>query len=547
MRRSRDLRLSNAGPAALLAAVLAVPAALLVVFGARSLEDLYVTHMVAVGATMLIAGVAAVLLTRAGTRRGDVRAVTVGTAFAAMAALLLIHALATPEVFLDEEETGLLALAGGAALPVGAAILCLAAHPRLRGREGLGLLRRLQVVTVVWILFLGALGFADPSLVPSQPDAGGPAAIGTLVVTLGLFALIARRGWRTFSLTRRGADLWVCVGVGWLALALAAEMFCQPWSIGWWGGHALQTIGMLAIGIPVALDLRRDAPSHPLTGDLRGDELGRCEVAGEWVGGRIAAQIERDGDADREHADRLQRVTAPPAGGPDLAEHLGGHREGEPPNADADPEIGAAAGQRERAPAAARDQPEQAERHDQRGDRRAPTGVRLGRDKRRVGEPERAEEEDPGDHDDLQPPEQPEALAAAQARVRREAENGGADRQRGAAGERDEAGLVLVEEDLRSGERVDQQEGRDRGEGGAHRNGPHVVATGARARQEHGGDAGDEHRRADGDHVRHIEVLQAARAEREQQRSGRSNGGGKHGGWTGIGQPEVTRSAASTR
>ncbi|TML06868.1 MAG: hypothetical protein E6G41_05795, partial [Actinobacteria bacterium] len=165
VRRSRDLRLSNAGPAALLAGAVALPLALLVGFGAHEADDLYVTHMVAVGATMLIAAVAAFLLTRAGTRRGDVRAVAVGTAFAAMAALLLIHALATPEVFLGEEQTGLLAFAGGATLPVGAAILCLAAHPRLRGQEGLGLLRRMQFAIVAWILFLGALGFADPALV----------------------------------------------------------------------------------------------------------------------------------------------------------------------------------------------------------------------------------------------------------------------------------------------------------------------------------------------------------------------------------------------
>jgi hypothetical protein len=89
MGRSRDLRLSNAGPAAVLAGAVAVPTALLVAIGSSEADDLYVTHMVAVGATM-IAGIAAFLLTRAGTRRGDVRAVAVGTAFAAMAALLLI-------------------------------------------------------------------------------------------------------------------------------------------------------------------------------------------------------------------------------------------------------------------------------------------------------------------------------------------------------------------------------------------------------------------------------------------------------------------------
>src|SRR4051794_31273513 len=113
VRRSRDLRLSNLRPALLTALALAIPAVLLTALGGHELDDLYVTHMVAVGATMLVAVVAAILLTRAGTRSGDVRAVAVGTAFAAMAALLLVHALATPEVFLGEDETGLLAFAGG--------------------------------------------------------------------------------------------------------------------------------------------------------------------------------------------------------------------------------------------------------------------------------------------------------------------------------------------------------------------------------------------------------------------------------------------------
>jgi putative nucleotidyltransferase with HDIG domain len=279
MRRSRDLRLSNLRPALLLAGAVALPAVALGLLGTREADDLYVTHLVAVGATMLVATVAAALLTRAGTRRGDIRAVAVGTAFAAMAALLLVHALATPEVFLGEDNTGLLAFAGGATLPVGAAILCLAAHPRLRGQEGLGLFRRVQVAMVAWILLLGAIGLADPALVPAQPEARSGPAIATLLVSLGLFALLARRAWRTFSLTRRGADLSVCIGVGWLALALAAEMGWPAWSFAWWGGHGLETIGMLAIGVPVALDLRRDAPSNPLTGDLAAAQLVAAEEA----------------------------------------------------------------------------------------------------------------------------------------------------------------------------------------------------------------------------------------------------------------------------
>ena len=306
MRRSRDLRLSNLRPALLLATALTAPAVLLAALGSREADDLYVTHLVAVGATMLVATFAAFLLTRAGTRRGDVRAVAVGTAFAAMAALLLIHALATPEVILGEDDTGLLAFAGGATLPVGAAILCLAAHPRLRGQEGLGLFRRVQATMVAWILLLGAIGFADPALVPAQPASRGGPAIATLLVSLGLFALLARRAWRTFSLTRRGADLSACVGVGWLTLALGAEMCWPAWSYAWWGGHALETIGMLAIGIPVALDLRRDAPSNPLTGDLAAAQLVAAEEA--LLGPQVRALMVRLAEKDASTEQHTRRV-----------------------------------------------------------------------------------------------------------------------------------------------------------------------------------------------------------------------------------------------
>jgi putative nucleotidyltransferase with HDIG domain len=300
-RRSRDLQLSNLRPAAMIAGLLMLPAVLVVAFGSGELDDLYITHLIAVSATMLIAGLAAMLLTRGGARRGDVRAVTVGTAFAAMAALLLIHALATPEVFLDEDQTGLLAFAGGAALPVGAAILCLAGHPRLRTPDAVALLRRLQIAIVAWILALGAIGLIDPGIVPAQPEARAAPAVITLIVTLGLLRLLARRAWRTFSLTRRGADLSVCVGVGWLALALGAEMWWPAWSIAWWAGHALETFGMLAIGAPVALDLRRAAPSHPLTGNLAAAELVAAEegLLGPQVGALMVRLAEKDASTEQ--------------------------------------------------------------------------------------------------------------------------------------------------------------------------------------------------------------------------------------------------------
>ena len=87
-------------------------------------------HLVAVGSTALVAFLASIGLTVAGARASDGRAIVIGTAFVAMAALLTLHAFATPGVLVG--PNGLVAFAGGATLPVGAAIIMLAGLPALR-------------------------------------------------------------------------------------------------------------------------------------------------------------------------------------------------------------------------------------------------------------------------------------------------------------------------------------------------------------------------------------------------------------------------------
>ena len=78
-------------------------------------------HFVAVGGSALAATAASIVLTVIGARQQDGRTVLVGTAFAAMAALLFLHGLASPGVIVG--YNGLIALSGAATLPVGAAVL----------------------------------------------------------------------------------------------------------------------------------------------------------------------------------------------------------------------------------------------------------------------------------------------------------------------------------------------------------------------------------------------------------------------------------------
>src|SRR3954453_16306570 len=87
-------------------------------------------HFYGVGVTALVATAAAIALTTAGARARDGRTVIVGGAFAvmaglpaALAALLAGPGLVTPGVLVG--PNGLIALSGGATLPVGAAVLFL--------------------------------------------------------------------------------------------------------------------------------------------------------------------------------------------------------------------------------------------------------------------------------------------------------------------------------------------------------------------------------------------------------------------------------------
>jgi HD-GYP domain-containing protein (c-di-GMP phosphodiesterase class II) len=242
-------------------------------------------HFSGVGLTALAASVAAIALTVVGARQRDGRTVLVGTAFSVMAALLALHGIATPGVLVG--MNGVVAFTGGATLPVGAAVLALAALPALRRPKSVRPLLVLQGVLLTAILCLGVTGMLIPSLVPNVPAPGSPAALTLLVVGLTLFALLALRALRTFLLTRRRADLMVAVGIFWLASALPPAMLLNYMELGWWMGHSFELLGLVVVGVPVALDLRRPAQSRALVGDVSGCDL----VAGEeaFLGAQVRA------------------------------------------------------------------------------------------------------------------------------------------------------------------------------------------------------------------------------------------------------------------
>jgi putative nucleotidyltransferase with HDIG domain len=252
------------------------------------------THFFAVVLSSLVATVAGVALSYGGWRRGDARAVLVGTAFTVMASLLLVHGFASPGFIV--EMNGVVALTGAGTLPVGGVILALSALPFTRSPRAVAPLLWLQAALMVGVVALGLAALWLPELVPSVPEPASLPALALLAVGLAFYGLLALRALHTVLLTRRRADLGVFVGLVWLAGALVPALTQTYLDLSWWLGHGLEVAGVLLVALPVAADLFRSSPSRPLAGDLSGAELVSSEEAflGSQVGGLVRLLAEKD-------------------------------------------------------------------------------------------------------------------------------------------------------------------------------------------------------------------------------------------------------------
>jgi hypothetical protein len=285
-------------------ALAAFPLATMHFFSREKVQFGAEVHFVGVGLTALPAAAAAVALTIVGARRRDTRTVLVGTAFSAMAALLALHGIATPGLLFG--QNGVVAFTGGATLPIGGAILALSALPTFRRTSGVRPLLILQGALLTSIVVLGALGMLMPTLVPAVPEPRSAPALALLGIGLAFYTLLGLRALRTFLLTRRRADLLVVVGIVWLAAAVPPAMLLHYWELGWWLGHGFELLGIIVVGVPVALDLRRGAQSRPLIGDLSGAELVTAEEA--YLGSHVRALTVRLAEKDAYTEEHTRRV-----------------------------------------------------------------------------------------------------------------------------------------------------------------------------------------------------------------------------------------------
>jgi putative nucleotidyltransferase with HDIG domain len=291
---SRLLRQRTVSLLGLLAACAMVPAGVIHYFGENEVQISGAVHFLPIGISAGLAAAASVALTVAGARRGDARAVVIGTAFSSMAALLSIHGLTTPGFLVG--DNGLIAFSGALTLPVGGAVLALAAFPELRRPSAVRPMLIVQGALLAVILGLGVAGTVRPSLVPAVPESGSTAAWIVLATGVAFYAALGVRAARVYLLTRRFADLAVVYGLALLAVSLFPSLLMEYYELGWWLGHAWELIGIGLVGIPVALDLHRGAQSRALAGDLAACEL--VSAADAFMGPTVRALLVRLGNKD---------------------------------------------------------------------------------------------------------------------------------------------------------------------------------------------------------------------------------------------------------
>jgi putative nucleotidyltransferase with HDIG domain len=298
------LRERNVSLLGLLAACAVLPAGVVHFFGQTEVKISGTVHFLPIAISAGLAAAAALALSVAGARRGDARSVVIGTAFSSMAALLSIHGLMTPGFLVG--DNGLVAFSGALTLPVGGAVLALAAIPELRRPSAVRPVLALQATLVIVIGGLGVVGLLKPSFVPAVPEPGSTPAWIVLGLGLAFYGALGVRAARTYLLTRRLADLAVVYGLVLLAVSLFPGLLMHYYELGWWLGHAWELVGIGLVGLPVALDLHRGAQSRPLAGDLRASEL--VSAADAFMGPTVRALLVRLAHKDDYTAEHTRGV-----------------------------------------------------------------------------------------------------------------------------------------------------------------------------------------------------------------------------------------------
>jgi adenylate cyclase len=179
----------------------------------------------------------------AADRRGDVRLYWVSLCFFAASGFLALHALATPEIFLEASNLGF-----QIAVPVGLMIAAaLAAASAVEEAAAIGERGRHRIRTALIVLMIGwgaatVAGLAPLDRVTQVERASG--AITALALAGAALFLFAAVRYLALARERRALlPLAIATSFALLSEAILATAFARNWHATWWEWHLLILIG----------------------------------------------------------------------------------------------------------------------------------------------------------------------------------------------------------------------------------------------------------------------------------------------------------------
>jgi adenylate cyclase len=198
----------------------------------------------------LLTGILAFATGEAARRRGDARLLFISLAFLVSASFLGLHALATPGVLLESENTGFV-IATPIGLVIGSIFAIVSSFVGANPDLSPAIMRRERIlrgfvlaVVAVWAVYsLSGLPPLDQPL-PTE------VATSSLMVLAGLgvllYAVAAVRYYSIWKQRRRALPASVITAFTLLAEALIAIAFARSWHATWWEWHLLM---LVAFGI----------------------------------------------------------------------------------------------------------------------------------------------------------------------------------------------------------------------------------------------------------------------------------------------------------
>jgi class 3 adenylate cyclase len=194
----------------------------------------------------------------AAARRGDRRLFWVSLCFLAAGGFLGLHALATPDIFLEASNLGF-QIASPVGLMIAGVFAAVSAIPRSR-EVSMSTLRRIRLALIALMIAWGVAtvaGLAPLDRVTAVERASGPITIFAIAgALLFLFA-----GARYLDLARRRRALLplaVATGFVLLAEAILATAFARNWHASWWEWHLLILTGFAIVAFAARREWREE-------------------------------------------------------------------------------------------------------------------------------------------------------------------------------------------------------------------------------------------------------------------------------------------------